>query len=143
MYKDPDKQREANRLQMRRARAKGNTKQDSVNGNTVCPRVTDQEFTRLLAVDAGRTIIKVSKPGVPDYFPQCETTKAFVEGRPKDASRAKRGKDIKCFADLPLDVQATIRRLSDTNEEFEKRTAIAIRYQHLFPDRYHSTGAAI
>lgn len=52
----------------------------------------------------------------------------------------KRGKDIKCFEDLPLDVQQTIRSLSDTNEEFQKRTQTAIRYQHLFPDRYHSTG---
>ena len=33
-YKDPDKQREANRLQMKRARAKGNTKPTTNQGNT-------------------------------------------------------------------------------------------------------------
>lgn len=52
----------------------------------------------------------------------------------------KRGKDIKCFEDLPPDVQQTIRILSESNEEFQRRTGIAIRYQHLFPDRYHSSG---
>ena len=46
---------------------------------------------------------------------------------------SKRGKDIKCFEDLPLDVQATINRISGSNEEKAKRTAIAINYQHLFP----------
>lgn len=56
--------------------------------------------------------------------------------------KPKRGLAIKCFEDLPRDVQQTIRRMSDSNEEFQKRTAIAIKYQHLFPDRYHSTGAA-
>ena len=43
----------------------------------------------------------------------------------------KRGKDIKCFKDLPPDVQATIRRVSQSNEEFQRRTAIAIHYQHM------------
>jgi len=55
----------------------------------------------------------------------------------------KRGKDIKCFADLPPDVQATINRISESNEEKKKWTKIAIKHQHLFPDRYHSTGVAI
>ena len=53
---------------------------------------------------------------------------------------AKRGKDIKSFEDLPPDVQATINRVSESNEEKAKRTAAAIKYQHLFPDRYNSTG---
>lgn len=55
----------------------------------------------------------------------------------------KRGKGIKCFADLPPDVQATIDKLSESNEEKHKRTQIAVQYQHTFPDRFHSTGAAI
>lgn len=55
-------------------------------------------------------------------------------------SELKRGFDIKCFEDLPPDVQATIRRLSESNEEFQKRTGIAIAYQHLFPNRYHCEG---
>ena len=116
--------------------------------------------------------IRVSKPGDINYVPQCETTRAFVEGRPKttrfpthkrgvedimDADqelassdreitrlmagiKPKRGKDIKCFGDLPPDVQATINRVSESNEEKAKRTAAAIKYQHLFPERYHSIG---
>lgn len=55
-------------------------------------------------------------------------------------SKPKRGKDIKVFEDLPPDVQATINRLSESNEEKAKRTQVAIKYQHLFPDRYYSTG---
>lgn len=52
-------------------------------------------------------------------------------------SVTKRGKDIKVFAGLPLDVQQTIDRLSESNEEKMRRTANAIHYQHVFPDRYH------
>lgn len=54
----------------------------------------------------------------------------------------KRGLDIKCFADLPPDVQATINRLSESNEEKRRRTQIAIHYQHVFPNRFSSTGMA-
>ena len=43
----------------------------------------------------------------------------------------RRGKDIKCFADLPLDVQQNINRISESNEEKQKRTAIVINYQHV------------
>jgi len=52
----------------------------------------------------------------------------------------KRGLDIKCFEDLPLDVQHTIDRISTSPEEKAKRTVAAIKYQHLYPERYHSTG---
>ena len=53
----------------------------------------------------------------------------------------KRGKDIKTFADLPPDVQYTINRLSQVEGKIcprvkANRTAIAINYQHLFPDSY-------
>ena len=107
MYKDKDKQREANRLRMQRVRAKGNTKQDNGVGNTDYPRVTDQDFTRLMAT-AGLGHVRVSKPGDADYEPQCETTKAFVEQRtgidsmikPKPDLRVKRGKDIKVFEEV-------------------------------------------
>ena len=126
MYKDKAKQREANKLQMQRARAKGNTKQDNGKGNTGYPRVTDQEFTKLMA-QAGPGHVRVSKPGDDDYVPQCETTKAFVESAVvtveeiKDAdqelassdreitrlmTKPKQSKDIKTFADW-----------SDTNEK--------------------------
>ena len=94
-YKDPDKQREANRRAKARQRAKGMTSQG----------VTD--------TSSGAHVIP------------------------------KRGKDIKCFEDLPPDVQATIERVSRINNDEEeytaekaKRTSAAINYQHTFPDRY-------
>lgn len=58
----------------------------------------------------------------------------------------RRGKEIQCFADLPPDIQATIIRLTTNNDGTvdkqarTNRTAIAINYQHLFPDRYDSVG---
>ena len=55
----------------------------------------------------------------------------------------KRGKDIKCFADLPPDVQSTINTISESPEEHRRRTAIAINYQHLFPGRYEPQGAVV
>jgi len=125
MYKDKDKQREANRERQRRYKDK----------HKPIPEVTPLGNVR------------VSKPGDADYVPQSETTRAFVEGRPKRPSTAKRGKDIKCFEDLPPDVRRIIEKMS-TIEDGKmdlsikaNRTAIAIRHQHLFPDRYNSTGA--
>ena len=55
----------------------------------------------------------------------------------------RRGKDIQCFADLPLDIQAAIDSMSDTPEEHANRTAIAIDYQHKFPDSYHGIGVML
>ena len=56
----------------------------------------------------------------------------------------KRGADIKTFEDLPPDVQHTIETMSSRPDapvdDKAKRTARAIHYQHLFPDRYYSTG---
>ncbi len=54
----------------------------------------------------------------------------------------RRGKDIKCFADLPPDVQHTIEKMSVVDGKIDKtikanRTAIAVNYQHLYPDRYY------
>ena len=63
--------------------------------------------------------------------------KEFKESKPK------RGKDIKCFEDLHPEIQATIRAVSESNEEFKRRTAIAIHYQHMFPERYEPKGAAL
>jgi len=131
MYKDKDKQREANRQAQARFKAKGITE-----------GITKQGITERVLPKTARGNIRVSKPGDPDYIPECETTKAFIDNRPKRPEAGKRGKDIKCFEELPPDIQANIRRLSATNEEFQKRTAIAIRYQHTFPGRYYSTGVA-
>lgn len=60
----------------------------------------------------------------------------------------KRGKDIKVFEDLPSHVQQTIDMMSTVDGKIDKivkanRTAIAVNYQHQFPDRFHSTGVAI
>jgi hypothetical protein len=59
---------------------------------------------------------------------------------------AKRGTDIKCFADLPPDVQETIMRVSvgsatkTREQEIAQRTKAAIKYQHVCPDRYDPRG---
>lgn len=123
----------------KRSKKRRNNSGSKAQGLTQYPRVSDQEFTRLMA-QAKPGNVRVSKPGDADYEPQCETTRAFVEGRPKHsyigAVPEERGLDIKCFEDLPLDVQETIKAVSQSNEEFQRRTGIAIRYQHLFPDKY-------
>lgn len=96
----------------------------------------------------GVTNLGCDKEGVTDI----ERDKAieFMAKTASEAERAesKRGKDIKCFADLPLDVQNTIESMSVNDEGVidqtikANRTAIAVHYQHLFPDRYYSTGVA-
>lgn len=100
MYKDKDKQREANKLRMRQVRSQGNTK-----GNT--DRVTQQG----------------------------NTDKEWLSQElKKDKYKPKRGLDIKCFADLPADVQQTIDKMSVVDgkidkDEKAKRTEAAIKYQ--------------
>ena len=64
------------------------------------------------------------------------------------ASSPKRGKDIKCFNDLPIDVQDTIVKMSTVdgkvdNDEWNKRTVAAIKYQHLCPEAYSWAGGAL
>ena len=124
MFKDPAKQREANREQMQRARAKGNTKPTSNQSNTEYPRVTDK------ALSDGNMDIE---------------TLAMVDAGCGDklTHGPKRGKDIKCFSDLPPAVQLAIDLSDIDSKEHARRVAGAIHYQHLFPDRFHSTGVAI
>ena len=102
MYKDKDKQREANKQAKARQRA-------------------------MQGMTEGRHNV------IPDVIP--------LQAGPR------RGKDITKFEHLPPDVQATIHRLSSRNtdvhamnEEHNRRTAIAIDYQHKQLDRYYSTG---
>ncbi len=138
MYKDKDRQREANREASQRRRDKGMTKGMTNQGVTV----TGSD-TRVIPERTAQGNIRVSKPGDDDYVPQCETTRAFIEDRPKRPETGKRGKDIKCFADLPPDVQRTIVKMSTTDgrldkEDKAKRTARAIHYQGLFPDSWYS-----
>ena len=99
MYKDKDKQREANRA----AKARQRAMQGMTEGrHNVIPDV------------------------IPDVIP--------LQAGPR------RGKDITKFEHLPPDVQATIDRISMDEQEHNRRTAIAIDYQHKQPDRYYSTG---
>ena len=118
MYKDKDKQREANRQAQARFKAKG---------------ITNQGIT-----DKGITDDSLKQPS-PLEVVEDFTTGGVVFDKPK------RGKDIKAFADLPPDVQETIDSLSIVDGKIDKRvkanrTAIAINYQHLFPDRYEPQG---
>jgi hypothetical protein len=105
MYKDKNKQREANRRASQRRRD-----QLKSLANAIIPNQESMTNQGMMTRNSDANVIP------------------------------KRGKDIKCFTDLPPDVQRTINRISQSNEEKVKRTAIAIHYQHLFPDRYYSTG---
>ena len=114
MYKDKNKQRESNRERQRRYKAKHKgVTSEGVTGKALL--AGNMSIETLAMMDAG-----------------CGD---------KLTHGLKRGKDIKVFADLSLFVQKTINSLSDDEQEHAKRTAIAINYQHLFPDRYYSTGA--
>ena len=168
MYKDKDRQREADKERQRRYREShpisGKRRDKGVTESGRDKGVTDKLVDAMITGDVAladkcadeilgkpeRTAqgnIRVSKPGDDDYVPQCETTRAFIDGRDKRPETGKRGKDIKCFADLPPDVQETIHKLSTIDGKIDQtakanRTAIAIHYQRLFPDRYNSTGVA-
>ena len=126
MYKDKDKQREANREANKRYRERQEARESCVipDGRDTLPvipsdvipeypRVSDQDFTKLMA-QAGPDHVRVSKPGDADYEPQCETTllvnaelntgdkrlKDYYD-KHREITKPKRGKDIKCFEDLP------------------------------------------
>jgi len=108
MYKDKDKQREANKKAKARQRAKlctemitndiadelgmtqGMTLADNViplNDIRVIPKqgqdikcYSDQDFTKLLVtLPSGSPTYRVSKPGDEDYVPMCETTRRYIE----------------------------------------------------------------
>ena len=113
MYKDKDRQREANAERQRRYKAK----QKALLSEGVTESVTLEKADRIPNVHLSITI-------------------------------PKRGKDIKCFEDLPSDVQKTIDSMSMVEGKIDQtikanRTAIAVNYQHLFPDRYNSTGVGL
>jgi len=145
-YKDKDRQREAVRIakqNQRRREREGMTPEGMTSqGMTVSQEV-------MVIPKPERTAkgnIRVSKPGDDDYDGICHKDDLNEWSATKlTATKPKRGLDIKCFEDLPPDVQETIDRMSVFNGKIDraikiKRTEAAIRYQHLFPDRYHSTG---
>jgi len=171
-YKDKDKQREANRKAKARQRVKisareGQTQSqgmttEQIQGMTPADNVIPDSHTQPERTAKGN--IRVSKPGDADYKVKPKGSLQWLSHLPKatcnlpkdkpiaDVSndkviKYKRGKDIKCFEDLPPDVRRTIEKMS-TIEDGKmdlsikaNRTAIAINYQHLFPGRYNSTGA--
>ena len=91
MYKDKNKQREANRKASQRRRDKGMTQGMTHEGMTVedepsnvIPKTFQENAMDILKekTEPERTAqgnIRVSKPGDADYEPQCETIRAFVE----------------------------------------------------------------
>ena len=122
MYKDKDKQREANRQAQARFKAK-----QSLVERGITKKVLPLEPKSVLVIPKHSYIGTVPEvPGVTVVGP-------------------KRGKDIKTFEDLSPDVQQTIDMMSMVEGKIDQtikanRTAIAVNYQHLFPDRYNSTG---
>jgi len=107
MYKDEDKRKEAGKERQRRYRNKA--KGVTIEG------VTDKALP-LCPYCLKRPILSGNAIA-------CEECSQMTLISPK------RGKDIKTFNDLPLDVQQTIDRMSDTTEEHIKRTEAAINYQ--------------
>ncbi len=147
MYKDKDKQREANRKATQRYRAKKGDSallghKDGLKNARGLPVVDEVSDTHpvIPSCDTPDVIpkrtpkgnIRVSKPGDADYLRPVPAQNVISLVK----AVCKRGKDIKCFADLPRDVQQTINEISDTPEEKANRTAIAINYQHIFPESY-------
>ena len=145
MYKDKDKQREANRQASQRQRDKKGMTDDCAKAGIVIPDYP----VPVIPERTAQGNIRVSKPGDADY----ETT--LVNAKPntgdkqlkdyydkhRETTNPKRGKDIKCFEDLPPDVQKTIDIMSMVEGKIDQtikanRTAIAINYQHTFPERY-------
>ena len=131
MYKDKDKQREANAERQRRYKAK----QKALLNKGVTQDINE--------IPKGVTKPRLipGSPSLPSLGLQEHCRKVYAVNFPK------RGKDIKCFADLPPDVQQTIDEMSMVDGKIDQtvkvnRTAIAVNYQHLFPDRYYSTGVA-
>lgn len=142
-YKDKNKQREANRRASKRYRrgpGRVGCLQDKTKGMTNEGMMPPDLDIRPGYDEAKQGITDRPPSGITQgvtVIPDLDIRAGFDEAKIQGST--KRGKDIKCFADLPPDVQITIQMVSDTDEELEKRTAAAIRYQHLFPNRYHST----
>lgn len=128
-YKDKGQQKEANRqaAQRRRNKLKGMTNQGmtaSGSGTRVIPTHDVIDMVRDVAKHGGEYSFKTANGKIQDVH----------------HTKPKRGKDIKCFEDLHPRTQAHIREISESNEEFQRRVAVAIRYQHLFPGRYEPRG---
>ena len=142
MYKNKDRQREADKERQRRHRER--------IGYVRAGYKTASELGVNQSMTKGVTDSRCDKQGVTaqdfEDLPH-DVQKMLATVIRSESKPAKRGKDIKCFEDLPVDVQQTIDRMSVVDGKIDQtikvnRTAIAIHYQHLFPDRYYSTGVA-
>ena len=126
MYKDKDKQRGANAERQRRYKAK----QKALLNQGVTDKALSCDGLKL---EDARNIMMEREGMTSEQLDQA--TERLIK-RPS----TKRSKDIKCFEDLPLDVQATINqmcRIDDNKIDATakaNRTAIAIRYQHMTCD---------
>ena len=135
MYKDKDKQREANRQASQRRRDA-----DKVKGMTA-QGMTNEGMTY---DNGGITVPDKLGPVIPrrgQGITQPLLHKAVAPKKYALHVVPKRGKDIKCFGDLPTDVRETIIMMSQRCGKIDpiekaKRTTIAINYQHLFPGMY-------
>jgi hypothetical protein len=118
-YKDKDRQREANAERQRRYKAKQKALLNEGVTGVIPKGVT--EMIQDVAANGGEYSFKTVKGEVQDVH----------------HTQHKRGKDIKCFADLPPDVQQTIDSLSIVEGKIDKtikanRTTIAIGFQRQF-----------
>ena len=118
MYKDKDRQREANREANKRYRERQEARESCV--------IPDRDTSGVIPKSDTLQVTEFTKTKFP------KTTRLPTH---------KRGKDIKCFEDLPPDVQQTIDMMSVVDGRIDQtikanRTAIAINYQHVFPERY-------
>ena len=131
MYKDEDKQREANRERQRRYKAKQKALPNKGVTDKALPEqgvtqgVTEAVFGQRQQRRGYGSPTSADNP----------KTKAWLATR----NMHKRGLDIKTFVDLPLDVQQAIKR--EPKDQWGWRTTNAIHYQHLFPARYYPSGA--
>ncbi len=122
MYKDKDKQREANRERQRRYR----------ESHPISGKRRDK--------GVGVTVFNSGDRVTPKTRGMTQGKQVPILDGPK-----KRGKDIKCFKDLPIDVQRSIDRMSTIDGKIDQtvkanHTAIAINYQHTV-GRYEPTDA--
>ena len=100
MYKDKDKQREANAERQRRYKAKHKALPKGVTSEGV----TDKALPSLI------------QPSPLEFVEDYTSDGVVLE---------RRGKDIAKFEHLPPDVQACIDRLSADDQEHSRRTAIS------------------
>ncbi len=113
MYKDKDKQREANRQAQAKFKAKGITE-----------GITNQGITLPEQTDLGNTLTTTQTVGVSNPK-RGKDIRCFEDLSPDVQETIVR---------LSM-VDGNIDQSTKAN-----RTAIAIHYQHLFPYRYYSTG---